>query len=114
MTALAVSLAGALGAAARYLISGWVQGRSSSAVPAGTFAVNMLGAFGLGLVLGAGDGPAPFLSLVGVGFFSGFTTFSTWMVETIRLGTWPRASLNLIVSTGGGVLVLLAGYMLTG
>jgi fluoride ion exporter CrcB/FEX len=49
-----------------------------------------------------------------VGFFGGFTTFSTWMIEIIRLG-FPRsfrASSNLLVSLIGGVALAAAGYSL--
>lgn len=111
MSLLTAGLAGAIGAAARYLVSGWVQDRSRLSLPVGTFAVNTLGAFGLGLVLGLGGSG---LALAAAAFFGGFTTFSTWMLETIRLGTWPRAMLNLLASGSAGVLAVTAGYMLTG
>lgn len=111
MTFLAVSVAGSLGAVARYLITGVVQGKSTSDFPLGTMAVNVAGAFGLGLVAGLGDfGSYPWV--VAAGFLGGFTTFSTWMVETLGLGLHSvRALLNLAITLVGGVVVAAIGYI---
>ncbi|MBE2315482.1 CrcB family protein [Solirubrobacter sp. CPCC 204708] len=68
---LALALAGGLGAMARYLVS------YALPVPYGTLAVNVSGAFALGLL---GDN-----FVLGTGFVGAYTTFSTWMLETDRL-----------------------------
>jgi CrcB protein len=113
MTLLIASVAGAAGAVCRYAVSGWVQTRHDTDFPTGTLAVNVVGSFGLGVVVGAGS-PDSILTLVAVGFLGGFTTFSTWMVESIRLGPGsPRALLNLTLSLGGGVTAAVVGFILT-
>lgn len=112
MSLLTVSLAGAFGAVCRYLLSGWAQERSRLGVPVGTITVNLIGALVLGLVAGSGS-PESSLTLALAGFCGGFTTFSTWMVETIGLGlSSPRAVLNLGITLLGGLAAALAGYTL--
>jgi CrcB protein len=110
---LAASLAGAAGAVCRYVVSGWAQTRYRALFPVGTLVVNVVGSFGLGVVVGGGDLDSP-VTLAVVGFFGGFTTFSTWMIETIRLGLKsPRAMLNLALNLAAGLLAAAAGFNLT-
>lgn len=114
MTVVIASLAGSLGAAIRYLVSGWVQDRSRSDFPMGTLAVNAAGSLLLGILAGAGDLESN-LVLAAVGFLGGFTTFSTWMVETLRLGvSSTRALVNLVLTLVAGVALAALGYILTG
>ena len=116
MTLLITAVTGSLGALCRYLLSGFVQNRVESLMPVGTATVNLIGAFSLGLVAGAGD-----LSATGplalAGFLGGFTTFSTWMVETVGLGVAPRLRLravaNLTLILLLGLLLAAAGFNLT-
>jgi len=82
MILLIASATGALGAIMRYLVSGWVQEATGTDFPAGTATVNLVGSFLLGLVVGNGSVDSA-LTLTAVGFLGGFTTFSTWMIETI-------------------------------
>ncbi|MGF1617971.1 MAG: fluoride efflux transporter FluC [Acidimicrobiia bacterium] len=113
MTLLAASIAGAAGAVCRYLISGWVHEGFQSDLPIGTLTVNLTGSLGLGLIVGAGPLDSV-LTLTAIGFLGGFTTFSTWMIETIRLGPRsPRALLNLLLSLTGGVTAAIIGFTLT-
>jgi len=108
-------IAGAVGALCRYLLSGFVQERIDSHLPVGTLAVNLSGAFLLGLVAGI-DNLEGGMTLTAAGFLGGFTTFSTWMVETIRLGIPPlraRALANLTIALIAGVALVAAGYSLT-
>lgn len=114
MSFLLASLAGSAGAVCRYLISGWVQRGSMSGRPVGTLVVNILGAFGLGLVVGAGSVES-MATIVLAGFFGGFTTFSTWMVETVRLGPVARQGMvNIVASVVVGVGAAAVGYTLVG
>jgi CrcB protein len=85
---LIVAVGGALGSAARYLLSGFVQTRTTPYFPTGTLAVNVLGSLLVGLVAGAASAnvasPNARLFLV-VGVCGGFTTFSAFSYETLRL-----------------------------
>lgn len=80
-----VGVFGALGALARFRIGGAVAARSASDFPAGTFVVNMTGGFALGLLTGLSLN-SDLMFVLGTGFLGGYTTFSTWMVESQRLG----------------------------
>jgi fluoride exporter len=85
LTWVGVAALGAVGAYARFAVGAWVTERRSGTFPAGTFVVNLTGAFALGLLTGfALDGVA--LLVVGTGLLGAYTTFSTWMVEAQRLG----------------------------
>jgi CrcB protein len=109
------ALAGAIGAVCRYLLSGFVQQRTDSDLPLGTLAVNLSGAFLIGIVAGIDDLQSS-ATLIATGFLGGFTTFSTWMIETIRLGIPPLRSkgiTNLIITLIAGVVLTAAGYSLT-
>jgi CrcB protein len=86
--ALVVGLAGGTGAVARYLLDGAVQDRTSGLFPFGTFTVNVIGSFVLGLVAGVvlrHGWPGPLESIVGIGLCGGLTTWSTASWETVRL-----------------------------
>ena len=95
-----IGLLGGSGAVLRFVLDGAVSSRLSGAFAFGTFAVNMGGAFALGLLVGLGVG-GDGLRLAGAGLLGGFTTFSTWMLESERLaeeGERPAALLNLALS----------------
>jgi fluoride exporter len=113
MNLIVLSLAGSVGAVCRYLVSGTVQSRYRSDFPIGTLLVNLTGSFGLGVVVGYSALEST-LTLALVGFLGGFTTFSTWMIETLGLRvSSPRAILNLTLSLAGGLLSAGAGFILT-
>jgi CrcB protein len=88
MLVLGIAIAGAIGAPARYLLGRLVQERTASALPLGTFVVNVSGSlvFGLlsGLALYHGFPSTPRVVL-GTGLCGAYTTFSTFTYETIRL-----------------------------
>lgn len=111
---VAVGLAGGLGAIARFLVDGLVARRSAIAFPLGTLAVNLSGAFALGVIVGASlDGDA--LRVAGSGLLGGYTTFSTWAFESHRLaedGGGRVAAANFVVSLVLGVLAAWAGRRL--
>jgi CrcB protein len=113
-----VALGGALGALARYGISGWVYDRLGEAFPWGTFVVNVLGCLLLGLVIRwlqvSSVSPAlrPFLT---IGLLGAFTTFSTFSFETVALlqeGQWLRAGLYAGGSVALGLIAMVAGMAL--
>jgi CrcB protein len=111
-----IALLGGAGAVGRLLLDGAVSARTGRRFPYGTLAVNLSGAFVLGLLTGAalgGDG----LRLLGTGLLGAFTTFSTWAFETHRQaedGRGAGALLNLGVSLVLGVAVAWAGHRLGG
>jgi CrcB protein len=108
---LGVGLLGGLGAIARFGLDGSVSARIQRDLPFGTFAVNILGSFLLGAVVGATLSEHAF-KLVGVGLIGAFTTFSTWAFESHRLGEDGRLRLgiaNFLVSLLLGVLAAWAG-----
>ncbi|WP_217586028.1 fluoride efflux transporter CrcB [Lentibacillus saliphilus] len=87
---IVVGIGGALGAAVRYQVAGWMNARMKhrTFVPIGTWLVNMLGSFILGVLfqlhMDALMSDTLWL-LLGVGFCGAFTTFSTFGYETITL-----------------------------
>jgi CrcB protein len=87
VTGLWVGLGGGLGAVARFAVGGWVAGWAPS-LPIGTFTVNVLGSIALGFLARALAGPS--VSVGTRGFFTaglcgGFTTFSAFDLEVLRL-----------------------------
>lgn len=97
---LGVGVLGGVGSAGRFLLDGAVSLRVAGGFPYGTLAVNASGCLALGVVAGAMLGPDS-TRLIGEGLIGGYTTFSTWMLESHRLaedGQAGRAALNLTLS----------------
>ena len=111
-TWVAMSLAGGAGAVGRALLTHLVNVRVGRRFPYGTLAVNLSGAFALGVLSAIGLGAAA-LAICGTGLMGGYTTFSTWMYET-RHGPRSHAVPNLVVSVMLGVLAVWAGRSLAG
>ena len=119
MTWVVVGVFGALGALARYGVSGVAQLLWRTTFPVGTLVVNLTGALGAGLLLGLmTDRDVPDLLVVaaGVGFLGGYSTFSTWMVESVlaaesggRVGL-RRAAENLVVPLVAGIVAVAIGF----
>jgi CrcB protein len=113
---VAVGLLGGAGALARFLLDAAVALRVGRDLPFGTFAVNVSGAFVLGLLVGAAlDGDA--YRLAGTGFLGAYTTFSTWALESHRLGEDGRLGLgllNFVASLAFGVAAAWLGRELGG
>lgn len=102
---LAVGVLGGTGAIARFLLDGAVARRFGRDFPYGTLAVNLSGTLALGLLVGAAlTGDA--YRIAGVGLLGAYTTFSTWALESHRLGEDGRlglGALNFAVSLVLGV-----------
>jgi CrcB protein len=82
VTLLLVLLAGALGAASRYLVERAVTARVRREWPWGTFVVNVTGCFALGLLTGV-TGTAH--TVLGTGLVGAYTTFSAYAVEVVKV-----------------------------
>ncbi len=99
---VAIALAGGAGAAARFVVDGLVRARTTSVFPLATVVVNVTGSLLIGLLAGAalfaGLGPT-WLAVAATGFCGGYTTFSTAMLESVRLvqaEEWRWAVLNAL------------------
>jgi len=106
---LGVGLFGAVGAIARFLLDGVVSARADSSFPWGTLVVNLTGAFALGFVTGKLSGDAQLL--VGTGLLGGYTTFSTWMFESHRLGEDGELRASVVNLLGSLILGILAVWL---
>ncbi len=112
MSWLIVLVGSGAGGVARYLTSTWMAARFGPAFPWGTLTVNVAGGLLIGLIATLADergliGPQTRLLLV-VGFLGGFTTFSSFSLESLRLaegGELLPAALNIF---GNMTLALLA------
>jgi CrcB protein len=111
---IGVGVLGGVGAIARFGIDGMVGERLGSVFPYGTLLVNLLGSFLLGLLVGAALGASEQL-LLGTGLIGAFTTFSTWVFESHRLGEDGRlrwGALNIAISLVLGIAAAWAGQHL--
>ena len=105
---LAVAIGGALGAMARYGISGWIFDSTSHKFPYATLSVNVKGSLVMGvlfvLILEKGALPPEMRSLLMIGFLGAFTTFSTFSLDA--LGLWQNGHLFLALVYALGTVVL--------
>jgi CrcB protein len=106
-----VAFLGGCGALARFGLTLLVADRLHPHLPVGTLAVNVSGAFLLGLLAGASvEGDARLL--FGAGLLGAYTTFSTWMVETQRIGEAGRrriAVANVVLGIALGLAAVALG-----
>jgi fluoride exporter len=112
-----VSLGGAIGSAARFWVSGMVAQRYGQTFPLGTLAVNVTGSFIIGLFAALTDPDgrwlvAPsFREFFMIGVCGGYTTFSSFSLQTLALaqeGEWLLAMTNSLASV---VLCLIAVWL---
>jgi len=115
MTAVLVALLGGLGAATRFVVDGLIRARWTSTFPVATVVINVSGSAVIGLLLGARlyHGLDPTWQVVAAaGFCGGYTTFSTAMVETVRLvqgGAYRHAVANAVGSFALALAAAAAG-----
>lgn len=98
---MTVGFGGAAGSIVRYLLSGGIlAGQTLLGFPAGTFTVNAAGSLLIGILLEASVSETLGWLLI-VGFFGGFTTFSTFSADTVRLlraGCYNAAAIYVALS----------------
>ena len=116
-TGLLVALAGGAGSLLRYLLGGWLARSTGGTFPRETLTINVLGSLVIGFFAALVDrghllSPVTRMALM-VGLVGGFTTFSTFALETLRLATdaqWLRAGFYVLATNTIGLLAVWAGY----
>ncbi len=117
-TALLIGLGSFIGGTSRYLLSKLIQVQFTTVFPFGTFAVNVVGCFLIGLVFGWSSKnylePTWQLFLT-TGVLGGFTTFSAFSMETVTMmnaGQTTTAIFYVVLSVVVGLAGTVAGYAL--
>jgi fluoride exporter len=111
---LLVALGGALGASGRFgvnLLVPW----SGAGVPWATLIVNVIGGAAMGALFAFAAENRPLMLLLGVGVLGGFTTFSAFSIETVRLlqrGDAGTAATYIALSVTLSIAATFAGHAL--
>jgi fluoride exporter len=106
VTPLLVALGAAVGAPLRFWLA---QRLDSEGLPLGIWLANVVGSTLLGLLVGLGVGDGP-LALLGVGFCGAFTTYSTFAVQTVGLGSRSGAA-YAVATVVGSIAGCALGYL---
>lgn len=115
---LYIAFGGATGTLLRYWISGYTFKSLGQGFPWGTMAVNLIGAFFIGIAWGLSEKiniPPHTRAMIFVGLFGGFTTFSTFAYESfslIKSDQLKNALTYILVSNLSGVILVYAGIVL--
>ncbi len=116
---LVVALGGAFGSVLRYVISLAVHNRYAPTFPYATVGINVLGCLLIGFLMVTFAGPyrnqETLRVALMVGVLGGFTTFSSFSLETINLffeGHFTKAGLNVGISLAAGLFATIAGMKL--
>src|SRR5687767_3322284 len=119
MNAVALVFVGAgLGGVARFALGGWIQSAAGASFPWGTLFVNVTGSLVLTFIVGILERTAAspeWRVFLGIGFCGGYTTFSTFSYETVRLmqdGDWQRTFWYVSASVVLTIAAALAGFRL--
>lgn len=114
VTEVALTLAGAgIGSVLRYWLSGWIGYRMGPGFPWGTLTINLIGSMELGFLYGLAPQDKPLIFILSSGVIAGFTTFSTFMLETANLTfaeEHDRVLMNVFGSVVLGILALFVGF----
>lgn len=115
-----VMAGGAVGAGARHLVGRATLALFGPGFPVGTLAVNILGGFAMGLLVGwlatRASGDEALRYLLGVGVLGGFTTFSAFSLDTVLMierGAIGTAILYVLASVALSIGALMAGLALS-
>ena len=116
---LLVALGGAAGSVARYLMASSIQTATGWVFPLGTVLVNILGCFLIGilyvLLVARPDPRHDLRALLMVGVMGGFTTFSSFSLETVTMamnGNYTGATLNVVISVAACLVGTILGVTL--
>jgi len=112
---LAVALGSAVGGVARFLLSAWIEQRAATSFPYATLLVNISGSLLLGFLatwsFETAGVSAEVRALLTTGLCGGYTTFSTFSIETVALadeGLFGRAAAYALASV---LLSVLAAWL---
>lgn len=120
MNYLAVLVGGGIGSLLRYLLALFSYRLFSPVFPWGTLSVNLIGSFLIGLMWGFSEHymVSPNVKLfILVGLLGGFTTFSSFALESFNLfrdGEIKLALFNILAQNLSGIALVLAGFILSG
>lgn len=118
---LGVALGGAAGSVCRYAAQGLIRAVLPGTFPYGTLTVNLTGSLAIGSLaalfeaLGGSAAALQARLFLMVGVLGGYTTFSSFSLETLNLmraGDWRTALIYVLSSNVGGLLLAFAGYAL--
>jgi CrcB protein len=116
---LLVAAGGAVGSVARYLMASSIQTATGWEFPLGTVLVNILGCFLIGvlyvLLVARPDPRQDLRALLMVGVLGGFTTFSSFSLETVTMamsGNFGGATLNVVISVAACLVGTILGVTL--
>ena len=104
MTAFLIGIGGAIGAVARFWLSGLVGQRVGETFPWGTLVVNVTGCFAIGLIAGllrGSGGESSLWTALVIGVLGSYTTVSSFSLQTMNLmrgGEWRHAAGNVAAS----------------
>lgn len=114
-----IAIGGAAGACSRYLIAELCVHLLGRGFPYGTFIVNVMGSFIMGLLVAILEQdifpPGPWRHLIGFGFLGALTTFSTFSMDNVLLlqeGEWFKMGLNIVLNVIICIFSAWAGFQL--
>ena len=117
MLYVSIAVFGAAGSLARFGVQGAIQRASGAGFPWGTLVVNVTGSFVVGFIAGTSRGSPEFRTGLLVGLCGGYTTFSTFSIETVRMlqeGAYGRAAAYIGASVFISLLMTIAGLQVAG
>lgn len=108
MTVMLGLVGGGVGAVLRFVVASRVQSFAGRSFPLGTAVVNVSGSFLLGLLVGSGTAN----DAVALGLLGGYTTFSTWMGESVTAPGGAEVASRVILPLAAGLAATWAGVVL--
>lgn len=117
MKIILILIGGAIGTLARYSLSGFAQKITDGSFPTGTLLVNLLGSFIIGLLWGLWENSQIHTNtrtFIFIGILGGFTTFSSFMLETLNLfrdGDTKLALINILAHNILGLVLVFLGFV---